>query len=111
MKRYPIIAVVTIVTGNSSGQLLVPAQATTFKHYHCADDTQFTVGSYPHDSRAYVHFLDGEGAVTLPKRFSISGTRYSAKRFTLKMSKSGHTTVKRPGRPETACELVSSRGT
>ena len=110
MSRYKIIAVVTMLAGCFFGCLPVSAQATSFQNYHCADDTQFTVGFYPHDSRAYVHFRDGGGAVTLRKRLAVSGRRYSAARITLKVSKSGRTAVKRPGRAETACELMSSRG-
>ena len=110
MNRYRIIAIVTVAAGCCFGCLPVSAQTTTFHNYHCIDDTRFVVGFYPHDSRAYVHFLDGGEAVTLRKRLAVSGRRYSAARVTLKVSRLGRTTLKRKGRPETACELMSSRG-
>ena len=100
----------TVVAGCFIGRLPVSAQTTTFQNYSCADGTQFVVGFYPHDSRAHVHFSDGGGTVTLPKRLAVSGTRYSAARVTLKVSRSGRTTVKRPRQRETPCELMSSRG-
>src|SRR5215472_14004788 len=102
MDRYRIIAVVTMLAGG----LPVSAKTTSFQNYHCADDTRFVVGFYPHDTSAYVHFRDGGGDVKLPKRLAVSGNRYSAARVTLRVSRSGRTTLKRPGRPETACELT-----
>jgi membrane-bound inhibitor of C-type lysozyme len=82
----------------------VSAQTTTFQTYHCGDGTEFIVGFYPYDSRAYLQ-IDG-GSIMLPKRVAISGTRYSARGMTLKFSKAGRIAVKRPKRPETACELT-----
>jgi hypothetical protein len=35
-----------------------PACAQSFQTYHCADGTEFIVGFYPYDSRAYVQ-IDG----------------------------------------------------
>jgi membrane-bound inhibitor of C-type lysozyme len=110
MDRYRIIAIVTMLAGCFFGALPALAKTTSFQNYHCADDTRFVVGFYPHDTSAYVHFLDGGGDVKLPKRLAVSGKLYSAARVTLRVSRSGRTTVKRPGRPETACELMSSRG-
>ena len=106
MDRYRIVAIVTMFAGCLFGALLVSARATTFQNYHCADDTRFVVGFYPHDTSAYVHFRDGGVDVKLPKRLAVSGKRYSAARVTLRVSRSGRTTLKRPGRPETACELM-----
>ena len=63
------------------------------------------MGFYPYDSRAYLQ-IDGK-AVTLPKRVALSGTRYSAGGVTLKdRPRPGRTTIKRPKRPETACEVL-----
>jgi membrane-bound inhibitor of C-type lysozyme len=104
MNRYAIIAAATAVAGCLAGRVPVLAQTTTFRTYHCADGTQFIVGFYPYDPRAYVQ-IDG-GAVMLPKRLAVSGTRYSAAGITLKVSRLGRTTVKRPKRHETACELM-----
>ena len=80
------------------------AQTTTFRTYHCADGSEFIVAFYPYDSSAYLQ-IDG-GSIMLPKRLSIAGTRYSSRGVTLKVSKAGRTTVKRPRRPETACDLM-----
>jgi len=79
------------------------AQGTTFRTYHCADGTEFIVGFYPYDSRAFLQ-IDGD-EITLPKRLAVSGARYSARGVTLKVTAAGRTTVKRPKRPETACEV------
>jgi membrane-bound inhibitor of C-type lysozyme len=78
------------------------AQTTSFRNYRCADGTQFIVANYPNDSRIYLE-IDG-GPVTLKRRFSISGARYSGAGVTLKFSRAGRTTVKHPGRSETTCE-------
>lgn len=86
-----------------AGLSAVSAQTTTFRTYHCSDGSEFIVGFYPYDSRAYVQ-IDG-GPLMLPKRLALSGTRYSARGVTLKFSKAGRIAVKRPGRRETACEL------
>src|SRR5437868_12204482 len=91
MNRYEIIAAVTAIVGFSAGLTPVLAQMTTFRTYHCADGTEFIVGFYPYDSRAYLQ-IDG-GAMTLPKRVALSGTRYSAGGVTLKMTRVDHTTV------------------
>jgi membrane-bound inhibitor of C-type lysozyme len=94
----------TAVAGFLAGLTPAIAQMTTFRTYHCADGTEFIVGFYPYDSRAYVQ-IDG-GSVMLPKRLALSGTRYSARGVTLKVTTAGRTTIKRLKRPETACELM-----
>src|ERR1700751_1069594 len=78
-----------------------PACAQSFQTYHCTDRTEFIVGFYPYDSRAYVQ-IDG-GSHLLRKRLAIWGRRYSADGVTVKFSKAGRIMVKRPRRPETAC--------
>jgi hypothetical protein len=88
------------------GSLALPlaplfAQATSFRNYRCADGTQFIVANYPYDSELYLQ-IDG-GPVMLKRRFSIWGNRYSGGGVTLKISRAGRTTMKHPGRPETAC--------
>ena len=104
MNRYAIIVAAAVAGGWLACLVPVSAQTTTFRTYHCADGTEFIVGFYPYDPRAYVQ-IDG-GAVMLPKRLAVSGTRYSAAGITLRLSKLGRTTIKRPKRPETACELM-----
>ena len=78
------------------------ASAQTFQNYRCADGTQFIVGFFEYDKRAHLQ-IDGR-AVTLAKRFGLSGSRYSGGGVTLKVGKAG-TTIKHAKRPTTACEL------
>ena len=80
-----------------------PTMAQTFQNYQCADGTQFIVGYFEYDNRAHLQ-IDGK-AVTLARRFSLSGTRYSGSGVTLKITRTG-TTVKHGRRPVTACELT-----
>src|SRR5260221_14407460 len=76
---------------------------TSFQNYRCADGTQFIVGFFEYDQRAYLQ-IDGR-AVTLGRRLTLSGSRYSGSGVTLKFSKTG-TTVRHAKRPTTACELI-----
>ena len=78
------------------------ATAQTFQSYRCTDGTQFIVGFFEYDKRAHLQ-VDGR-AVTLAKRFGLSGSRYSGGGVTLKIGKAG-TTIKHAKRPVTACEL------
>ena len=79
------------------------AAQTTFQNYTCADGSQFIVGFFRPDKRAHLQ-IDGR-AVTLDKRLSLSGARYSGARVTLRITKTG-VTFKRGGRPQTACSAV-----
>ena len=78
-----------------------PASAQTFQNYHCADGTRFIAAFYQYDTRAHLQ-IDGR-AVTLAKRFAMSGARYSGEGVTLKIAREG-VTVRRTYRPTTACE-------
>ena len=80
------------------------AQTTSFRNYRCADGTQFLLANYPYDSRMYLQ-IDG-GPLTLKPRFSIWGKRYSEGGITLRVGKNGQTTLKHPGRPDTACKPI-----
>jgi len=80
------------------------ADAQAFRTYRCADGTQFIVAFYDEDKRGFLQ-IDGE-PVTLPKRLALSGTRYSGAGITLRIAKTGATTVKHLKRPVTACTLV-----
>jgi len=82
---------------------LAPALAQSFQSYRCADGSQFIVGFFEYDSRAHLQ-IDGR-AVTLAKRLTLSGSRYSGGGVTLKITKAG-ITVKHAKRPTTACELT-----
>ncbi len=77
------------------------ASAQTFRDYRCADGTQFIAAFYQYDSRAHLK-LDGK-AVTLKKRLSLSGSRYSGNGVTLVITRAGLTTLKHARRPATAC--------
>ena len=79
-----------------------PASAQTFQSYHCAEGTRFIVAFYDFDSRAHLQ-IDGQ-AVTLPKRLTLSGSRYSGGGVTLTITKAG-VTVRHARRPATACEV------
>jgi hypothetical protein len=78
-----------------------PAHAQSFQTYHCADGTEFIVGFYPYDSRAYVQ-IDGR-EITLPRRLTLSGRCYSGDDVTLKMTRAGATTIRHAKRREAAC--------
>jgi membrane-bound inhibitor of C-type lysozyme len=80
-----------------------PAFAQTFQNYRCADGTKFIVGFFAYDRRAFLQ-IDGQ-AVTLNRRITLSGARYSGGGITLKITKTG-TTVRHASRPTTACELI-----
>lgn len=80
-----------------------PAFAQSFQSYRCTDGTQFIVGFFEYDARAHIQ-IDGK-AVTLARRFSLSGSRYSGGGVTLQITKAG-ATVKHARRPAIACELA-----
>ena len=90
-----------IVAGVTIGASTAFAQ--TFQNYRCADGSQFIVGFFQYDPRAHLQ-IDGR-AVTLAKRLTLSGSRYSGGGVTLKITKAG-TTVKHGKRPATTCELI-----
>ncbi|HEY4835920.1 MAG TPA: MliC family protein [Bradyrhizobium sp.] len=98
-RKHSIFGAVVVVVAVVSS----PALAQTFQSYHCADGTQFLVGFFQNDSRAFLQ-IDGR-AVTLPRRLTLSGSRYSGGGVTLKITKIG-TTVRHAKRPTTACELT-----
>ena len=79
----------------------IPASAQTFDTYRCADGTSFIVGFYPYDSRAHLQ-IDGH-ALTLKKRPSLSGRRYSGGGVSLVMTAKG-AALGHVRRPVTACE-------
>lgn len=101
-RHKAVVLTITMLTGGIFG--VRPADAQTFKTYRCADGTQFIVGFYDYDKRAFLQ-IDGE-PVTLAKRLTLSGARYSGAGVTLRISKAGATTVKHLKRPVTACAVV-----
>ena len=80
------------------------ADAQTFRTYRCADGTQFIVGFYDYDNRAFIQ-IGGE-PVTLARRLTVSGARYSGAGIALKIGKTGVTTVRQLKRPVTACAVI-----
>jgi len=78
---------------------VAPAFAQTFLTFHCGDGTQFVAAFREGTRSAYVQ-LDGK-AMTLPRRLSLSGTRYSAGSTTLRV-KQNTATLSR-GRQSTEC--------
>src|SRR5262245_7612065 len=78
------------------------AAQSSFRNYRCADGSQFTAGFFQYDRRAHLQ-LDGK-ALTLPKRVALTGSRYQARGVTLKITKTGVTTLKHGKRPATTCE-------
>jgi membrane-bound inhibitor of C-type lysozyme len=96
-----IIVGAACVAGVATGSL--PASAQTFQSYRCADGTRFIVGFFEYDKRAHLQ-IDG-GAVTLAKRFGLSGPHYSGGGVTLNITKAG-ATLRHAKRPTTACELT-----
>lgn len=81
-----------------------PAGAQTFQSYTCADGSKFSVGFYDYDKRAFIQ-VDGR-PLTLAKRLTLSGARYSAADVTLRVVKDGAVTLKHRKRPVTACRLI-----
>ena len=80
-----------------------PAMAqSSFRNYRCADGSQFMVGFFQYDKRAHLQ-LDGK-ELTLPRRWTLSGSRYQAKGVTLRITKAGVTTLKHARRKTTTCE-------
>jgi membrane-bound inhibitor of C-type lysozyme len=79
-----------------------PAFAQSFQTYRCADGTEFIVGFYPDDTRAYVQ-IDGR-EITLRRRPALSGARYSAGDVRLKLTRAGPTMIRHARRRETACK-------
>ena len=87
------------------GAVIVAAAITAsplpIQSYRCADGTRFIVGFFDYDTRAHLQ-IDG-GPVTLRRRPSLSGSRYSGSGVTLKIARTG-TTVRHLGRLCAACE-------
>jgi membrane-bound inhibitor of C-type lysozyme len=101
-RHKAILLGITMLAAGISG--VRQADAQTFRNYRCVDGTQFIVAFYDGDKRAFLQ-IDGEPA-TLAKRLAISGARYSGAGVTLRIGKTGATTVKHLKRPVTACTMI-----
>jgi len=100
-RKYSILGAILFILIALAGSS--PAWAQTFQSYRCADGTQFIVAFFEYDKRAHMQ-IDGR-AVTLARRFGLSGARYSGSGVTLLVTRAG-TMVKHARRPATACELT-----
>jgi membrane-bound inhibitor of C-type lysozyme len=100
-KTRLVFGAAIFVAGMAAGA--PPALAQTFLNYRCADRSQFIVGFFDYDARAHLQ-IDGR-AVTLARRFALSGSRYSGSGVTLKITKAG-ATLKHAKRPATSCEVT-----
>ena len=103
MIQYRITILTAILVGGVAACASPAFAQTTFQNYRCADGAQFIVGFFRPDTRAHLQ-IDGR-AVTLAKRFALSGSRYSGGGVALKIAKAG-ATLKHGKRPVTACELT-----
>jgi membrane-bound inhibitor of C-type lysozyme len=93
----------TVLATSPVSLIIAPANAQSFQTYHCTDGSEFVVAFYPHDPRAFVQ-IDGR-AVTLARRLTLSGTRYSSGDVTLRIRQGGATTIRHAKRRETVCAL------
>ena len=96
MKRT-LLALAAVVAGGTS------AQAQTYYHYECKDNTTFEVGFYPETKFAFLQF-DGK-SLQLPKRFSLTSQRFSKNGVTFSMKKNGAATIKRVGKTSVDCQV------
>jgi membrane-bound inhibitor of C-type lysozyme len=93
-----------IAAGSAAGTVVVaPAAADSIALYQCADGSRFALAFYEADSHAHIQ-LNGK-ALSLPKRLSLSGARYSAGGVTLRIDKD-LTTLKHPREPVTTCKRL-----
>src|SRR5689334_16319699 len=76
-----------------------PVFAQTFRTYRCFDGSQFILALFEGDNRAHLQ-LDGK-ALTLPKRISLSGSRYVKGDISLRITKT--ITTLRRGKQSTEC--------
>jgi len=96
MKRCHLISLLgaaAIVIGQP------PAVAQPFLTYSCLDGSEFVVAFFAGERSAHLQ-LDGK-AISLPRRLSLSGTRYAKGDISLSLTKTG-TTLKR-GKRSTEC--------
>src|SRR6187455_3105210 len=90
MRRHRFLAFLGAI-GILASQL--PAYAQTFSAYRCRDGSEFVAAFYEGDRRAHLQL--GGKALTLPKRISVSGSRYAKGDVTLRITKTATTRGKR----------------
>jgi membrane-bound inhibitor of C-type lysozyme len=97
MRRREFVTLLACAAAIVIGQSPVVAQ--TFLTYSCLDGSEFAVAFFAGDRSAYLH-LDGK-AMSLPRRLSLSGTRYAKGDITLRITKSVTTLTR--GKRSTEC--------
>jgi hypothetical protein len=76
-----------------------PVLAQTLRTYRCFDGSQFILAFFEGDKRAHLQ-LDGK-AISLPKRISLSGSRYAKGAISLRITETGITLTR--GKQSTEC--------
>jgi membrane-bound inhibitor of C-type lysozyme len=94
LRKLALAALAAMVTAS-----VPPAQAQTFISYRCRDGTEFLATFYQ-GVRSVALKLDGKN-ITLPRRVSASGTRYSSGGITLRIK--GKIATLTRGRQSTEC--------
>ena len=91
---------ITLLAGAAAILIGQPsAVAQTFLTYSCLDGSEFVVALFAGERSAYLK-LDGK-SMSLPRRLSLSGTRYAKGDITLWITKTA-TTLQR-GKRSTGC--------
>lgn len=93
MKR--IVIFLAAAAAALSGATASPAAAQTFQSFICADGARFTAAFLKYDPKQVHLQIDGK-AVALKKRFTLTGSRYTARGISLTVNRSG--TILRHGR-------------
>lgn len=85
----------------ASGSLSPVMAQQTFQSFTCADGARFTAAFLKYDPKQAHLQIDGK-AVTLRKRFTLTGSRYTGRGISLTMTKNG-TFLRHGKRGVTAC--------
>lgn len=93
MKPQAVYLAISVAVMSVSTSLR--AQDGTFQSFVCADGARFTAAFPTYDPKQVRVQIDGK-AVTLRKRFTLTGARYTGRGVTLTMNRSG--TILRHGR-------------
>ena len=103
MKRHTtfLAAAFLVLAGSSLSPVLAQQ---TFQSFSCADGARFTAAFLKYDPKQAHLQIDGK-AVTLRKRFTLSGARYTGRGVTLTMTKKG-TFLRHGKRGVTGCSAA-----
>ena len=103
MKRHTSFAAAAVAALALAGASPATAQST-FQNFICADGSRFTAAFLTQDPKQAHLQIDGK-AVTLRKRFTLSGARYTGRGVTLTMTKKG-TFLRHGKRGVTGCSAA-----